>query len=190
MVSKLTRYAITLLLLAAALWIGKTVWDRYMESPWTRDGRIKADIVNISADVAGTVTDVLVRDNQVVQKGDVLFVVDKERYASALAQADAVLAALSAPEAQFDAVTAQVNALPEVAHNYRREHALNMWFVVAAESPAQATQVLQRIEGATGLKVHAFPKEREYRVELRLPLLPPGETLPPPLEVPHGAGCV
>jgi len=38
--------------------------------------------------------------------------------------------------------------------------------------------------------VHAFPKEREYRVELRLPLLPPGETLPPPLEVPHGAGCV
>ena len=101
-----------------------------------------------------------------------------------------VLAALSAPEAQFDAVTAQVNALPEVAHNYRREHVLNMWFVVAAESPAQATQVLQRIEGATGLKVHAFPKEREYRVELRLPLLPPGETLPPPLEVPHGAGCV
>ena len=101
-----------------------------------------------------------------------------------------VLAALSAPEAQFDAVTAQVNALPEVAHNYRREHALNMWFVVAAESPAQATEVLQRIEGATGLKVHAFPKEREYRVELRLPLLPPGETLPPPLEVPHGAGCV
>ena len=91
---------------------------------------------------------------------------------------------------QFDAVTAQVNALPEVAHNYRREHALNMWFVVAAESPAQATQVLQRIEGTTGLKVHAFPKEREYRVELRLPLLPPGETLPPPLEVPHGAGCV
>ena len=83
-----------------------------------------------------------------------------------------VLAALAAPEAQFDAVTAQVNALPEVAHNYRREHAL------------------KRIEGATGLKVHAFPKEREYRVELRLPLLPPGETLPPPLEVPHGAGCV
>ncbi len=89
-----------------------------------------------------------------------------------------MLAALSAPEAQFDAVTAQVNALPEVAHNYRREHALNMWFCVAAESPAQATQVLQRIEGATGLKVHAFPKEREYRVELRLPLLHPANAAP------------
>ena len=101
-----------------------------------------------------------------------------------------ILAALAVPEARYAEVTAQVNALPEVAHNYRREHALNMWFVVAAESPAQATEVLQRIEGATGLKVHAFPKEREYRVELRLPLLPPGQTLPPPLEVPHGAGCV
>ncbi len=62
-----------------------------------------------------------------------------------------------------------------------------MWFVVAAESPAQATEVLQRI-GAPGLKVHAFPKEREYRVELRSAA--PGETLPPPLEVTHGAGCV
>ena len=79
MVTKLTRYAITLLLLAAALWIGKTVWDRYMASPWTRDGRIKADVINISADVAGTVTQVLVRDNQLVHKGDVLIVVDKER---------------------------------------------------------------------------------------------------------------
>ena len=101
-----------------------------------------------------------------------------------------ILAALQVPDERYAEVTALVNALPEVAHNYRREHALNMWFVVAAESPAQATQVLQRIESATGLKVHAFPKEREYRVELRLPLLPPGETLPPPLEVPHGAGCV
>lgn len=93
MVTKLTRYAITLLLLAAALWTGKTLWDRYMESPWTRDGRVKADVITISADVAGTVTQVLVRDNQMVNKGDVLFVVDKERYVSALAQANATLAA-------------------------------------------------------------------------------------------------
>jgi RND family efflux transporter MFP subunit len=62
-----------------------------MESAWTRDGRIKADVVTISADVAGTVTDVLVRDNQLVHKGDVLFVVDKARYENALAQANAML---------------------------------------------------------------------------------------------------
>ncbi|CDG84663.1 efflux RND transporter periplasmic adaptor subunit [Janthinobacterium agaricidamnosum] len=93
MASKLIRYLITLLLLAAALWIGKAVWDRYMESPWTRDGRIKADVINISADVSGTVTAVLVRDNQLVQKGDVLFTVDQARYDTALLQAEALLAA-------------------------------------------------------------------------------------------------
>lgn len=47
-----------------------------------------------------------------------------------------VLAAMAVPEDRFDAVCAAVNAFTEVAHNYRREHALNMWFVVAAESPA------------------------------------------------------
>jgi len=82
-----------MLLLAAALWAGRSAWDHYMESAWTRDGRVKADVVTISADVAGTVTEVLVRDNQLVRQGDVLFVVDKARYANALAQADAVLAA-------------------------------------------------------------------------------------------------
>ncbi|MFM9438450.1 multidrug resistance efflux pump [Janthinobacterium sp. CG_23.3] len=89
----LIRYAITLLLLGAALWSGAAMWQRYMDSPWTRDGRVKADVVNVGADVAGSVTEVLVRDNQLVRKGAPLFVVDKERYVSALAQADAVLAA-------------------------------------------------------------------------------------------------
>jgi DNA-binding Lrp family transcriptional regulator len=81
-----------------------------------------------------------------------------------------VLAALEVPALRFDAVAALVNALPEVAHNYRREHAFNMWFVVAAESTAQADAVLARVAAMTGLPVHAFPKEREYFVELRLPL--------------------
>jgi siroheme decarboxylase len=82
-----------------------------------------------------------------------------------------VLAAMAVPDEQFDAVAATVNAMPEVAHNYRREHRLNMWFVVATETPAEADAALARIEVATGLPVWAFPKEREYRVELRLPLL-------------------
>jgi DNA-binding Lrp family transcriptional regulator len=79
-----------------------------------------------------------------------------------------VLAALEVPEADFARITALVNALPEVAHNYRREHRLNMWFVVAAESHEAAQAALERIERITGLKVHAFPKEREYFVGLRL----------------------
>jgi RND family efflux transporter MFP subunit len=90
--AKIFRFCLTALLLCGALWLGKSAWDRYMESAWTRDGRIKADVVNITADVAGTVTEVLVHDNELVKKGDVLFVVDKARYEAALAQADALLA--------------------------------------------------------------------------------------------------
>ena len=84
-----------------------------------------------------------------------------------------VLAAMAVPEARYEAVTAQVNAHPEIAHNYRRDHALNMWFVVGAESPERAAEVIAAIEVETGLPVFAFPKEREYFVELRLPLEEP-----------------
>lgn len=83
-----------------------------------------------------------------------------------------VLAAMQVPEADFDRIAETVNAFPEVAHNYRREHALNMWFVVAAETPALCDAALARIAQACALKVHAFPKEREYFVELQLPVLP------------------
>ena len=79
-----------------------------------------------------------------------------------------VLAALAVPEARSEEVTALVNALPQVAHNYRREHALNMWFVLATETPAGIAEALARIERDTGLPVYAFPKEREYFVEMKL----------------------
>lgn len=92
-----------------------------------------------------------------------------------------ILAALQVPEARFAEVTDQVNSLPEVAHNYRREHALNMWFVVAAETPQAAQACCARIEALTGLPVHAFPKEREYFVGLYLPLLDQGAHTAPPL---------
>lgn len=79
-----------------------------------------------------------------------------------------VLAALSVPEADFERVTGLVNAEPAIAHNYRREHALNMWFVGAAESPERVEAAFRRIEEATGLTVYRFPKEREFFVELKL----------------------
>ena len=79
-----------------------------------------------------------------------------------------LLAAMAVPDEDFERVTAQVNALPEVAHNYRRTHKLNMWFVIAAETPEEVAQACQRIEAGTGLKVYAFPKEKEFFVELRL----------------------
>ena len=80
-----------------------------------------------------------------------------------------VLAALAVPAPRWDAVVAQVNAHPEVAHNYRREHRLNMWFVLATEQASDITRVVHAIEAETGLKVWAFPKEREFFVGLHLP---------------------
>lgn len=85
-----------------------------------------------------------------------------------------VLAAMQVPEARFASVAAQVNARAEVAHNYRREHALNMWFVVGAASAEAAERALLAIEADTGLPVLRFPKEREFFVELKLPLLEAG----------------
>jgi DNA-binding Lrp family transcriptional regulator len=101
-----------------------------------------------------------------------------------------ILAALQAPEDRYAEVTAQVNALPEVAHNYRREHALNMWFVVAAETPAVAWAACDQIEAITGLPVHAFPKEREYFVGLYLPLLGPCAATAPAPPPPATAGAL
>ncbi len=79
-----------------------------------------------------------------------------------------VLAAMQVPESDFDRVVAQVNAFPEVAHNYRREHALNMWFVLATATRQGIAETIAAIEAATGLPVFAFPKEREYFVEMKL----------------------
>ncbi len=79
-----------------------------------------------------------------------------------------VLAALAVLEARYEEVTALVNALPQVAHNYRREHALNMWFVLATETPDGIAEAIKRIENDTRLPVFAFPKEREFFVEMKL----------------------
>ena len=78
------------------------------------------------------------------------------------------LAAMAVPEADWGRVVDQVNAFSEVAHNYRREHALNMWFVLATATPEGIAEAGQRIEAATGIEVLLFPKEREYFVEMRL----------------------
>jgi len=79
------------------------------------------------------------------------------------------LAAMSVPEERFDAVAAIVNSFPEVAHNYRRDHDLNMWFVVATDQAGGIAETLGRIGERTGLEVLDLPKEQEYFLELRLP---------------------
>lgn len=78
------------------------------------------------------------------------------------------LAAMEVPEDDWERVVERVNDFPEVAHNYRREHRLNMWFVLATEHPDEIGRCAHRIEAATGLAVLLFPKEREYFVGMRL----------------------
>lgn len=78
------------------------------------------------------------------------------------------LCALSAAPEAFDAIAERVNAHPEVAHNYEREHALNMWFVLATEDADRIAQVVAEIEQETGCRVLQFPKQKEFFVGLKL----------------------
>ena len=79
-----------------------------------------------------------------------------------------VLAAMQVPAADFDRVATIVNRHPEVAHNYQREHRLNMWFVIATEKPEDIATVVAAIVRETGLAVLDFPKRREYFIGLKL----------------------
>ncbi|MDD5329181.1 MAG: Lrp/AsnC family transcriptional regulator [Sulfuricella sp.] len=78
------------------------------------------------------------------------------------------LAAMKIPEADFGRVAGIVNAMPEVAHNYARDHLLSMWFVLATETPRAHAAALAEIERQTGYAVYDMPKIREYFVGLAL----------------------
>lgn len=81
---------------------------------------------------------------------------------------DVCLCAVAAPADRFDEVAQLINAHPEVAHNYERSHALNMWFVISAEQPKRIGEVIAAIEAETGLKVYPMPKSREFFVGFRV----------------------
>jgi len=77
------------------------------------------------------------------------------------------LAAMKIPDSDFERVAGIVNAMPEVAHNYARDHALSMWFVLATETPQEHAAALERIERETGYPVYDMPKVKEYFIGLR-----------------------
>ena len=78
------------------------------------------------------------------------------------------LCAMAVPSDRFDEVMTLVNAHPEVAHNYERQHKLNMWFVLACEKPEEIAEAAARIEGETGLMVLLFPKLKEFFIGFRV----------------------
>ena len=105
------RVTATAAMLALATVGVRWMWIHYEVRPWTRDGRVRADVIEVNPDVNGLVTDVRVTDGQVVRKGQVLFVIDPSRYEIALQQADA-------------AVAVDVAALAEAKRENRRNQSL------------------------------------------------------------------
>ena len=106
-IQSLLRFAITAVIVVLAALIGHAAWRHYIYSPWTRDGRVRAEVVRIAPDVSGLVTKVPVYDNQFVHKGDLLMQIDQDRYRNAVSAAQANLASA---EASARAAGANINA--------------------------------------------------------------------------------
>lgn len=117
------RLAVTLAAVALAVLVGLSLWDYYMEAPWTRDGRVRADVVGVAPDVSGLVTEVLVRDNQVVHRGDVLFRIDPDRFTLALRQAEAIVEGRHASAEQAAADYARYAKLSDAAVSQQKVEA-------------------------------------------------------------------
>jgi multidrug resistance efflux pump len=141
------RPALTLLIVAAALVAGRYLWAYYQEAPWTRDGRVRADVVTIAPDVPGLVTDVLVHDNQTVKRGDVLFHIDPDRFELALAQADAAVASRKAQmdEAAREAVRYEQLSSISVSREVQEQRQANADTTAAAYRQALADRAVAQL---------------------------------------------
>lgn len=89
---KSLKYFSTLLVLAVALAAGWWLWNFYMQAPWTRDGKVRAEQVSITPQVSGSITELNIKDNQLVKAGDILFRIDETPYKIAVLNAQAQLA--------------------------------------------------------------------------------------------------
>lgn len=115
------RILITLAVVVLALFVGREMWRHYEEEPWTRDGRVRADVVQISPDVSGIVTDVLVRDNQFVKAGQPLFLIDRDRYRLALARSETAIRAEQVLLSQAEREARRNHELGELVSGELRE---------------------------------------------------------------------
>ncbi|WNO54037.1 efflux RND transporter periplasmic adaptor subunit [Stakelama saccharophila] len=131
----LVRWGATIALILAAVAVGLWLWHHYEREPWTRDGRVRADVVRVTPDVAGLVTEVAVKDNQQVKPGDLLFVVDRPRYQLAVAQAKAAIASARTTLAQARREAARDVALGDLVA--KETHEQNLARVATAEAALQ-----------------------------------------------------
>lgn len=121
---KTLKYFSTLAVVAVALCAGWWTWNYYMQSPWTRDGKVRAELVDITPEVSGRITDITVHDNQYVHAGEVLFTLDAVPFQIAVDNAQA-----SVDKAQAD--------LDKANHEAQRRQKLGRE-VISSESLDQA----------------------------------------------------
>ncbi len=144
LLAPLTRSAATILLVLLATFVAIWMWRHYELSPWTRDGRVRADIVRVTPDIGGLITEVKIHDNQAVRAGDLLFVIDRPRYSLALEQADAVIASARATLAQAQREAARDVALGDLVA--RETHEQNLARIQTAQAALE--QAVAAREGA------------------------------------------
>jgi len=140
----LGRSAATIALVIIAIIIAIWMWNHYERSPWTRDGRVRADIVRVTPDIGGLITEVRVADNQPVKAGDLLFVIDRPRYTLALAEVDAQIASARATLGQARREAARDVALGDLVA--KETHEQNLARVETAQ--AALAQALAAREAA------------------------------------------
>lgn len=142
---KLFGFVATAVILVIAILIGHRLWVHYMDEPWTRDGRVRAEIVNVAPDVSGAVVELPVRDNQFVRKGDLIMQIDPSHYAIAVEQAKAAVAARAAELSMRRADAARRADLDAaVVSRENRENASQ----TASGAAAQYQQALAALDAA------------------------------------------
>ncbi|HGM7312833.1 TPA: biotin/lipoyl-binding protein [Stenotrophomonas maltophilia] len=135
------RWSATLVVFAIAVVAALSIWKRYETRPWTRDGRVRADVVRVASDMGGLVTQVLVHDNQRVSAGELLLVLDQPRFAAALEKADAAVSSARATLALARRESTRDNALGNlVASETRERNAAKVDTELAALAQARAEQ--------------------------------------------------
>ncbi|AIL09320.1 biotin/lipoyl-binding protein [Stenotrophomonas maltophilia] len=135
------RWSATLVVFAIAVVAALSLWNRYEIRPWTRDGRVRADVVRVASDMGGLVTQVLVHDNQRVSAGELLLVLDQPRFAAALEKADAAVSSARATLALARRESTRDNALGNlVASETRERNAAKVDTELAALAQARAEQ--------------------------------------------------
>ncbi|WP_407275837.1 efflux RND transporter periplasmic adaptor subunit [Halothiobacillus sp. DCM-1] len=145
--SALTRFLFSVLIVGLAAWLGWRLWQDYMDAPWTRDGRVRADIVQVTADVPGRVVAVAVQDNQLVKQGALLFRIDPARYELAVQTAEAALKQADIQLAlKKDQAARRAGLDPSiVAHETQQDSKLAVRAAEAQRAAAQAALALARL---------------------------------------------